>query len=310
MNTRQEIHVSIEGPNDGPFNMFEDQALLTRAEAGRAGGRIYRWDRTWVSLGRFQDPASALVSPETTRVVRRPTGGAAVLHGNDITVSLALPISAFPDDTRKVKEIYQRVVQPFAEAFKALKISGVLGDSLESGGARPDSPYCFGFNSKNDVINEENGQKLMGCALRITRKAVLIQASFPYREAHRDEPADSILIGGQDLTPSVSDVTGWTNALLASWRSNLGSVPIDFIGGVKELDRVRLGLWNLWDPIGVHDAPEAYSEYDGYAGTLTGNLHPVHTLGRIRTEFMSLSPNEAADRKFASFLQDSLSASC
>jgi hypothetical protein len=38
---------------------------------------------------------------------------------------------------------------------------------------------CFAFSSPNDVVDEETGQKVCGCALRLTETAVLVQASLP-----------------------------------------------------------------------------------------------------------------------------------
>src|SRR5579862_8679410 len=83
---------SHDGMLDGMTNMVKDTELLTGAEAGAAGCRVYGWDGPWVSLGRFQSPKRDLLSPENTHWVTRPTGGKAVLHGHDVTVGLAVPL--------------------------------------------------------------------------------------------------------------------------------------------------------------------------------------------------------------------------
>ena len=78
---------------DGPFNMTEDARLLSVAEEGRAGWRVYGWDGPWISLGCYQSASKDLLDPELVPFVMRPTGGKAVLHGHDVTVGLALPLS-------------------------------------------------------------------------------------------------------------------------------------------------------------------------------------------------------------------------
>ena len=304
------ISLSIEGRNDGPFNMAEDLALLERAERGFGGARIYQWDGVWVSLGRFQDAEKTLVDPGKTRYVRRPTGGAAVLHGTDLTVSLAVPIEWFEYDHRRLKSIYRQLVTPFVDAFQASGTSAQLGeDRVEIQDSNRETPFCFGFRSANDVVESTTGNKVLGCALRITRKAVLVQASIPLMSAEARESGEWIQ-DASPLNPALEDPIGWTNALTAAWRTLFGSLTIEFIGGISALERIRLGLWNLWDPIGVNVFPIPHDEYDRYAPLLLNDSHPVQTLGKIRTEFMGLHPNEDADRAFASFLQDSLSASC
>src|SRR5262245_39757909 len=78
----------------GAANMAMDETLLTSAlERGVASLRFYRWSVPTLSLGYFQPHSEALADPNLVGVdwVRRPTGGAAILHHLEITYALALP---------------------------------------------------------------------------------------------------------------------------------------------------------------------------------------------------------------------------
>jgi lipoate-protein ligase A len=172
-------HFSVEPALDGNINMARDLALLRAAEEGRTGCRVYAWDGPWVSLGRFQSPERDLVDPSGTNWVVRPTGGKAVLHGHDVTVGLAVPLSIIEVDHRSLKAIYRAAVAPIVSALRACGVPAILADATQfSSRGRPTSD-CFAFSSPNDIVDENSGLKVCGCALRLTDSAVLVQASMP-----------------------------------------------------------------------------------------------------------------------------------
>jgi lipoate-protein ligase A len=156
---------------DGPTAMARDLALL---EAGSPAYRVYTWREVWVTLGRNQVPAKTLVDPAGTRWITRPTGGAAVLHGHDVTVGLVLPVAR-----TGVERTYELATRPLVGALGRLGIETRLG--REAGVLQP-GPLaldCFASASRNDIIDLRTGAKICGCALRRTRSAVLMQASIP-----------------------------------------------------------------------------------------------------------------------------------
>jgi lipoate-protein ligase A len=77
----------------GPWNMAADEALLDTAAAGAASLRFYGWSSATLSLGYFQPCADALAFPNLAGLtwLRRPSGGAALVHHHEITYALALP---------------------------------------------------------------------------------------------------------------------------------------------------------------------------------------------------------------------------
>src|SRR6266566_6349149 len=88
----------IAAPRSGAENMARDTVLQTRAaRTGETVFSIYSWSRPTLSFGRNQ-PASGFYDAEKIRaagidVVRRPTGGRAILHDHEVTYSVTAPVS-------------------------------------------------------------------------------------------------------------------------------------------------------------------------------------------------------------------------
>lgn len=173
---------------DGPLNMALDSELLNQAESETPGWRVYGWKGPWVSLGCYQRTESALRNPDGTNWVMRPTGGKAVLHGHDVTVGLALPLRSLPGDperlARSIRTVYPLAIAPIVAALRECGLPAILAENLalfrgkrELGAARVAD--CFAFTSPNDIVHESTGEKVCGCALKLTRNAVLVQASIP-----------------------------------------------------------------------------------------------------------------------------------
>lgn len=160
--------------------MARDIALLSLAEDGMAGARVYFWDWVWVTLGRNQKPENALLDLSVNHIVR-PTGGAAVLHGHDLTIGLAMPLVDLDCSSREVKKAYLGLVSPILSALNAVGVPASLGRDIADRGSSA-SPYCFGMKSDYDVLNRSTGEKICGCAMRVTDRAALLQASIPVGE--------------------------------------------------------------------------------------------------------------------------------
>lgn len=180
--------------------MAADAAMLEHAvEAGAAEMRIYEWDGPWVSLGRFQKPEEALRLDTCRRLgirwVMRPTGGRAVLHGNDLTCSVAMPLARLGLADTAVRGAYRALAPLLLSALRHAGLPAALGEDtgFVTKGRQQD---CFAHVSANDICDARTGAKLAGTALRLHRGAVLMQASIPlgpYPVAPEDvygEPSD------------------------------------------------------------------------------------------------------------------------
>lgn len=182
-NVGNSVIVRVEPiPLDGNVNMAEDSRLLTLAEQGGVYARIYSWDGPWVSLGRFQDSIRALKNPNLIPWVKRPTGGKAVLHGHDTTVTIAASLrylDIHPDDARRVSSVYRSIVEPLVGALCAAGIPAILAEQTKFVRNAGHTADCFAHVSPNDVVDPDTGAKVCGCALRLTEHAVLLQTSIP-----------------------------------------------------------------------------------------------------------------------------------
>ena len=157
-----------------------DRQLLEAARNNVASLRIYTWNEPWLTLGRFQRQEEALSRGDIPFSVR-PTGGKAVLHGHDVTVSIALPLARLLlDQARKVRQAYRSATEPI---ILALRSCGVLATLAEEVGVLDSSRSadCFASRSRNDIIDLETGLKVCGCAQVIENSAFLIQCSIPYK---------------------------------------------------------------------------------------------------------------------------------
>src|SRR5690242_1143259 len=89
----KEIRLILDPPAPGSWNMAVDEALLeTAADAGIATLRFYQWNEPTLSLGYFQAAAERNQHSMSSGcpLVRRASGGGAILHDRELTYSIAM----------------------------------------------------------------------------------------------------------------------------------------------------------------------------------------------------------------------------
>src|SRR5581483_3820230 len=110
-----DCRVVFDAPRSGAWNMAIDEVLLERAAAqARPQLRIYAWEEPTVSLGYFQRIGERESHPPSRAcpLVRRPSGGGAIVHDREITYALAIP---GPWRANEQRELCRRVHQGLAE---------------------------------------------------------------------------------------------------------------------------------------------------------------------------------------------------
>jgi lipoate-protein ligase A len=202
------IEFAVDGNLDGNTNMQRDIAAAHRSADGMIVARVYGWQGPWVSLGRFQSPDLDLPTQTNVPFVMRPTGGRAVLHGHDVTIGLAIPFSAYGGKHREAKRAYRVAAEPIIQALRACGVKARLAEQTQYCGKGPGSSDCFAANSPNDIVDEESGKKVCGCALQLTSHGVLVQASIPK---------------GPPLVDPLSAISGGVALEVREWDS--GSFP-------------------------------------------------------------------------------------
>lgn len=185
------------------LNMAVDEALLIRAAStGDRIMRIYSWTGPSLTLGRFQRPDDGVNRRACARlglpVVRRITGGRAVIHGWDVTVSIAAPLSALgavkPGKPR-ARDVYRQVNGILSAALSAV---GVSTRASGSEGGRPSAGDCFATMTAADLADAGTGAKALGGALCIRDACFLLQASIPVAPADECEAATRRAVFGMD----------------------------------------------------------------------------------------------------------------
>lgn len=197
------IHVWWDEPADGPTNMAADEVLA--AEALRRDAllvRIYGWVPTTISLGAFQklDDATGIAEIRGVSLVRRPSGGGAIVHGSDLTYAAAVPKSHCLGAAPQL--LYDALHAAMAQALADWGIAALLWRPSEAPPV-PDrhagdaSFFCFDRRASGDLVTHTaadaghgRGHKIMGSAQRRLEGAVLQHGSLLLRgNPHVSGPA-------------------------------------------------------------------------------------------------------------------------
>ena len=164
----------------GSFNMAADQVLLDQLKKGDAPTlRLYTWDRLTLSIGKNQKLDQ--INTEWCRekelaIVRRTTGGQAVLHGNDITYALSGDVRS-PRFSGGIFSVYQIISQVFRLFFQKLELSPQLQPHDRHERRSRASQVCFAMPSAYEILID--GRKIIGSAQRRTCKAFLQHGTIP-----------------------------------------------------------------------------------------------------------------------------------
>jgi len=182
----------------GAEQMAIDEALLTWAAVGpaRLAFRTYGWTKPTLSLGRAE-PFPGSWDPDAIRrdgidVVRRPTGGDAVLHDEELTFAVAATLPG--PWGRRPRAFADLVADALAGAFRALDLPAARVEREDSGTGSPRTTSlaslppgaqpCFARAAPGEV--RVGDFKVAGIACRFTRGAALSHASVPLTARHRD----------------------------------------------------------------------------------------------------------------------------
>ncbi len=166
-------------PGSPEENMAEDAALLAgiAASVGPPVVRVYTWDGPAVSIGRLQHEAPVRALYPDLPIVRRPTGGRAVLHGDDLTVSVAVQLMHLPENSRTVLASHHLIMGGVLRALQSLGIEACFGGCPI--GRQGGIINCFELSAACDLIDSHTGKKLVGSAQRREGSALLQQMSLP-----------------------------------------------------------------------------------------------------------------------------------
>jgi lipoate-protein ligase A len=200
---RQEFRLIVHPKMEGRLAMAIDEALAEAVGSGRSPQvvRLYGFSPPTLSLGRFQRVGGLLLAESLARdgvtLVRRPTGGHAVLHDDELTYSVVLAKDLIAEqlgDCRK-QTVYQFIAGILLCGLRKLGIPARINTSRQGDLRNPD---CFRSSGEFEVTAPD-GRKLIGSAQMTTRTAILQHGSIPMTNPGRrvslylsaPQPADS-----------------------------------------------------------------------------------------------------------------------
>jgi lipoyl(octanoyl) transferase len=163
-------------PASGAWNMAVDEALLEGVASGRSPAtlRFYSWTPACLSLGYFQPFGIVDVDGCRARgvdVVRRPTGGRAILHDRELTYSLTLPASVLGHEAGIVPS-YHRLSLALQAGLRELGVPATLAPAAATPAGGDQGPVCFDRPSSHEILL--GGRKLVGSA-QVRRGGALLQ---------------------------------------------------------------------------------------------------------------------------------------
>lgn len=198
----------------GIENMAADEALLKAADAGEGGCpvlRLYGWRYPTLSVGYIQNPSHLL--DFGLPVVRRVTGGRAVLHDMELTYSVIVPADV-PLFAGGILEAYSVISRCIVSALKDIGMEAELS-RLRRASQSSGRDACFHAPSRHEVLLD--GRKLVGSAQRRFKKAFLQHGSILFA-VNRDLNAK---IFGEDLLKRMACIADYSDIGREAFRDIL-----------------------------------------------------------------------------------------
>ncbi|MCG3126090.1 MAG: Octanoyltransferase LipM [Phycisphaerae bacterium] len=216
----QNLHVFRDPPLDGPTNMARDEHLLYSLPTQPAALRLYAWSEPTISLGYFQPFSQIQSLPDplnTLAVVRRCTGGGAILHDRELTYCLVLSETQ-PLARRPPVELYRAVHTCWRDALAVAGVETSLApDSLPLPTPRSGPFFCFARPGQTDLLL--HGEKLLGSSQRRIPGGVMQHGSLILGRRFDAHP------GAHLGDPDSREMTCWADAFVARLAAALDLAP-------------------------------------------------------------------------------------
>jgi len=222
----------ITPPARGAWNMAVDESILEHIGCNEAMPtlRLYAWEPACLSLGHAQPVADVdllRVKQRGWEVVRRATGGRAILHTDELTYAVIAPMDE-PRVAGSILESYNRLAQALLLAVKSLELPVEMKEHVGlTGNMPPTNPVCFEVPSSYEIT--VNGKKLIGSAQARKKEGVLQHGSLPLtgdlaricqalvfeNEAVREDAARRLLERATTVESALGRAVSWERAAQA-----------------------------------------------------------------------------------------------
>ena len=242
----------IDAPKPGAWNMALDQALLEATDHRRAITlRFYRWSEPTLSLGYFQKIADRELHSASLDcpVVRRSSGGGAIVHDHELTYSICVPESnRWSKSSDQLYDlVHHQVVRVLGEHGTTAHLFSDASNSPEHDSSHSQKPVdnqsflCFQRRSRGDVVVD--GSKICGSAQRRLRNALIQHGSLILKTSS----CAPELTGLSDLMEQALNFETTCHDLADGIAAQLGldltlATPTDLeIAAAKRIEQERFG---------------------------------------------------------------------
>jgi len=191
MKSEKLLRIISDRPLPGAMNMAIDESILQAVNENLSPAtlRFYQWDEPTISLGYFQKYDDFVIQDEVIRnmpVLRRQTGGGAILHDDELTYSLVLPLNSINTLTN-IESMYQLVHNACQAALKRFGIDTQYRGGRDRGNSQRGPFFCFARQHRLDLVVGED--KILGSAQRRISKAVLQHGSLILTRHFAQQPS-------------------------------------------------------------------------------------------------------------------------
>ncbi len=168
-------------PAQGAWNMAVDEAILESVAAGDSFPtlRLYAWEPACLSLGQaqpFAEVDTEALAAHGWGIVRRPTGGRAILHTDELTYAVIAPVSE-PRVRGNVLQSYLQLSQALLRALEIIGLAPEANEKSPENDSKSFNPVCFEVPSNYEIT--VGGKKLIGSAQARRYEGVLQHGALP-----------------------------------------------------------------------------------------------------------------------------------
>lgn len=242
-------------PASGMRNMAVDEAILDAVARGDQPPtlRLYAWDPACLSLGigqRMTDADPGRILLQGWNIVRRPTGGRAILHIDELTYSVTVA-SGHPWAALDIISSYRQISAALMRAVESLGADPHAERRSDASPAKP-GPVCFEVPSHYEITVD--GRKLIGSAQVRRRQGLLQHGSLPLTgdlaricdalaypdDDARDAARDQVRGRAVTLSEALGREVSWRQAADAVTAAFASAFDISFIPSVISRDERAL----------------------------------------------------------------------
>lgn len=227
--------------------MAVDEAILEGVCSGNSQPtlRLYAWQPACLSLGYaqpFSEVDSEALAAKGWDIVRRPTGGRAILHVDELTYAVIAP-DTDPRVAGSVLDSYLRLSEALLEALRLIGLSPEANEKTPEESRGGFNPVCFEVPSNYEIT--VNGKKLIGSAQARRQGGILQHGALPLvgdltriitalkfeDDAARERAKDRLLAHATTVENEWITSPDWTQAAEAWINAFQTTLNLDLIPG-------------------------------------------------------------------------------